>query len=283
MDGGETKVYPNDIVSIDGQLHTYHTIKTPLRDSEGKVWGVLAFCRDVTEQRDQQATIAKRAVELATVSRVSTTVATILSPDEMLQTVVDLTKASFGLYHTHIYLLNDQGSQFVLAKGAGEVGRQMVAEGRTIAIDKEQSLVASAGRTRRGIIANDVRQNPDFLPHPLLPDTRSEMAVPLIVGDTLLGVMDIQSEEVNRFSQEDVSIMTTLAAQVAVSLQNARSYARAQRQAEREALINAISERIQSTNSVEDALQVAVRELGRALGAQHTAIRLGLERKGGSQ
>jgi GAF domain-containing protein len=109
------------------------------------------------------------------------------------------------------------------------------------------------------------------------------MAVPLIVGDTLLGVMDIQSEEVNRFSQEDVSIMTTLAAQVAVSLQNARSYARAQRQAEREALINAISERIQSTNSVEDALQVAVRELGRALGAQHTAIRLGLERKGGSQ
>jgi len=101
----------------------------------------------------------------------------------------------------------------------------------------------------------------------------------MIGGDRLLGVIDVQDSQLNRFTPEDVNIMTTLAAQVAVSLQNARSYARAQRQAEREALINAISERIQASSSVENALQVAVREIGRALGAQHTAIRLGLERK----
>lgn len=253
------------------------------KDEAGRTIRLFGANQDVTEQRRAEATIAKRAVELATVSQVATTVATILSPDEMLQTVVDLTKASFDLYHIHIYLINEQRSQLVLAKGAGDVGRRMVAEGRSISLESEQSLVARAGRTRLGVIVNDVRLDSDFLPHPLLPDTRSEMAVPLIVGDSVLGVMDIQSEVVNRFSQEDVCIMTTLAAQVAVSLQNARSYARAQCQAEREALINTISERIQSTNSVEDALQVAVRELGRALGAQHTSIRLGLERKGGSQ
>jgi len=70
-----------------------------------------------------------------------------------------------------------------------------------------------------------VREAADYLPNPLLPDTRSEMAVPLIAGDTLIGVMDVQSERVGRFSDEDVAIHSTLAAQIAVSVQNARLYA----------------------------------------------------------
>ncbi|MBE0697785.1 MAG: GAF domain-containing protein, partial [Anaerolineaceae bacterium] len=226
---------------------------------------------------------AKRAVELATVAEVATRVSTIQNPEEMLQTVVNLTRQAFNLYHAHVYMLNDAGDTLVLTRGAGEIGQKMVAEGRQIALDAEKSLVARAARMRSGVIVNDVFQDPEFLAHPLLPHTRSELAVPMIVGDHLLGVMDIQDAVANRFTPEDVNIMTTLAAQVAVSLQNARSFARAQRQAEREALINAISERIQATNSVEGALQVAVREIGRALGAQHTAIRLGVEsRKNGN-
>jgi GAF domain-containing protein len=218
-------------------------------------------------------------VELATVAEIVTRVSTIQNPDEMLQTVVDLTKQVFNLYHVHIYLLNDSGKVLAISRGAGEIGRKMVAEGREIAFNAEKSLVARAARTRQGVIVNNVKADPEFLPHPLLPDTRSEMAVPMIGGDRLLGVIDVQDSLMDRFTPEDVNIMTTLAAQIAVSLQNARSYARTQRQAEREALINAISERIQATSSVENALQVAVREIGRALGAQHTAIRLGLERK----
>ncbi|RPI87061.1 MAG: GAF domain-containing protein, partial [Chloroflexi bacterium] len=212
-------------------------------------------------------------------AEIATKVSTIQNPEEMLQTVVDLTKQVFGLYHVHIYLLSETGNTLIISKGAGEIGRKMVAEGREIAMDAEKSLVARAARARQGVIVNDVQAVPEFLSHPLLPDTRSEMAVPMIGGDQLLGVVDVQDALVERFTPEDVNIMTTLAAQIAVSLQNARSYARAQRQAEREALINAISERIQATNSVENALQVAVREIGRALGAQHTAVRLGLERK----
>ena len=70
--------------------------------------------------------------------------------------------------------------------------------------------------------------------------------------------------------------MTTLASQVAIALQNARTYAQTQQQAEQEATINLISQRIQSTTSVENALQVAIRELGRALGAKRTNVQLGL-------
>jgi GAF domain-containing protein/PAS domain-containing protein len=263
----------------NGEMGYLSVTISVVKDENGKTIKTRGANQDITERKRAEAIIAKRATELAQVAEISTSVSTIQNPDEMLQTVVDLTRQSFELYHAHIYLLDEAGESLVLTKGAGEIGQKMVAEKRRITIDAEKSLVARAARSRQGVIVNDVRQDPEFLPHPLLPETRSEMAVPMIAGDRLLGVIDIQDEEVERFTAEDVNIMTTLAAQVAVSLQNARSFARAQRQAEREALINAISERIQATNSVESALQVAVREIGRALGANQTAIRLGLERK----
>jgi signal transduction histidine kinase len=91
-------------------------------------------------------------------------------------------------------------------------------------VDAEKSLVARAARERRAVIVNDVRSEPDFLPNPLLPETRSEMAVPMIVGDKVLGVFDVQSDRQSGFGKEDASIYTTLAAQVGVALQNARLY-----------------------------------------------------------
>ncbi|HLB46694.1 MAG TPA: ATP-binding protein, partial [Anaerolineales bacterium] len=166
-----------------------------------------------------------RAVELEAIAKVSAAASTILDADTLLQTVVDLTKESLALYHAHIYLLDETGDALILAAGAGEVGRKMAATGRSIPVNREHSLVARAARTRRGVIANDVGQEPDFLPNPLLPNTRSEMAVPMILGDALLGVFDVQADTINRFSAEDVRLKTTLAEQVAVALQNARLYA----------------------------------------------------------
>ncbi|MBK8617517.1 MAG: GAF domain-containing protein [Anaerolineales bacterium] len=166
----------------------------------------------------------RRARELETVAVVSTTASTVLDPDELLQSVVDLTKERFGLYHAHIYLADESWNTLLLASGAGEVGRHMVMAGHAIQMDKEKSLVARASRERIALIVNDVRQEPDFLPNPFLPDTRSEMAVPMISGDKVIGVFDVQSSSTSHFSQEDANIYTTLALQVAVALQNARLY-----------------------------------------------------------
>jgi GAF domain-containing protein len=235
---------------------------------------VRASVVDIRDRKAAEAATAKRAAELATVAEVGTTVSSIMDPVEMLQTVVDLAKERFELYHAHIYLLDEKGETLKLAAGAGEVGEKMVSEGWQIPLEAEQSIVAQAVRERKGISENDVQENPDFLPNPLLPDTHAEMAVPLIAGDRIIGVLDVQSEEVGAFSEEDVSIQTTLASQIAVALQNARTYAATQRQAEHESLINLISQQIQSTTSVENALQVAVRELGRALGAKRTSVKL---------
>lgn len=169
--------------------------------------------------------LQKRAAELQTVAKLSTTASTVLNPDELLQSVVDMTKERFGLYHAHIYLANDSWNTLLLAAGSGEVGQTLVAEQHAISIDAEKSIVARASREQKAIIVNDARTDPAFLPNPHLPDTRSEMAVPMIVGDKTLGVFDVQSQQANRFSEEDANIYTTLASQVGVALQNARLYA----------------------------------------------------------
>ena len=221
------------------------------------------------------ADVRRRAAELATVAEVSTATATILEVKNLLQEVVDLTKERFNLYHSHIYLLDEAGENLVLASGAGEPGRQMVAQGRSIPLNREQSLVARAAREQAGVTVNDVTQAPDFLPNPLLPNTRSELAVPMIVGGKVIGVFDVQSDVVGRFTDSDIQIQTTLAAQLATSVQNVRTFEQSKAQADFESLVNTIGQKIQRATTLEDTLQVAIRELGSALGANRVKATLG--------
>ncbi|HEX9921964.1 MAG TPA: GAF domain-containing protein [Anaerolineae bacterium] len=185
------------------------------------VYGVVI---DITAAKRAEETLAKRATELETVARVGTVASSSLDIGELLQNVVDLTKENFGLYHVQIYLLDETGVSFDLTAGAGTVGHQMVTEGWSIPADQDESLVTRVASQRTGIIVDDVRKDPSYWINPLLPDTRSELAVPLIAGDRVAGVLDVQSDEVNHFTPDDIRIQTTLATQVAVALENARLF-----------------------------------------------------------
>ena len=227
MEQGKMLHNPYDPATFrDGTLHIFDSRKYPLRDASGNIIGVLGYARDVTEVYQAQEQIRKRAAELATVAEVSVASAQNLELATLLQNVSDLTKERFGLYHAHIYLLDEAGEHLVLAAGAGEAGRAMQAKGHQIALANQRSLVARAARTREGVIANDVTVEPDFLPNPLLPDTRSELAVPMIVGEEVIGVLDVQADMPDRFTDQDVLIKTTLAEQIAVAVQNARLFQR---------------------------------------------------------
>lgn len=202
-----------------------------VEDVAKRVAQALDQYRAFDQIKQAEAEVSKRAAELQTVAEVSAATASILNLDELLQRVSDLTKERFRLYHAHIYLLDEAGQNLMLAAGAGEIGRMMRMEGRRISFNHPNSLVARAARTRQGVIANDVAQAPDFLPNPLLPETKAEIAVPMIVGDELIGVLDVQANRVNHFSQEDVRVQRTLADQVAIAVQNARIFAKANQQA----------------------------------------------------
>jgi signal transduction histidine kinase len=167
----------------------------------------------------------KRARELETVAVVSTTASTVLNPEELLQSVVDLTKERFNLYHAQIYIADEAWKTLLLTAGAGDVGRKMVMTGHAILLDAERSVVARSVSEKKAVIVQDVRTEIDYLPNILLPETRSEMAVPMIVGDKIIGVFDVQSDKIGNFTEEDATIYTTLAVQVAIALQNARLYA----------------------------------------------------------
>lgn len=199
-----------------------------LKDNDGAVIGLVASAQDITEQKKAEASLAKRVRELQAVAEVGTAVAATLDPDTLLQEVVNLTQSRFNLYHAHIYLLDETRSRLNLTAGAGEVGQKMVAQGWQIPLNQERSLVARVARAQRGAIVNDVRAEPDFLPNPLLPDTRAELAVPIIAGEELLGVLDVQADTTGYFSDEDVLIQTTLATQIGVAMQNARLFAQSE-------------------------------------------------------
>ncbi len=269
----------------DGERRWLRTQFSFVRNEQGQVAQALGAAQDVTERKQTREALARRARELSTVADLGTQISAVLDPSQLLQSVVDLVKENFNLYHTHVYLIGEQTGNDVrsetlnLAAGSGEVGRKMMTQGWQIPLGAEKSLVAHAARARQGVIANNVYAEEGYMPNKLLPNTRSELAVPLMVGERVLGVLDIQSDEMNHFTEEDVAIQTVLASQIAVALQNARTYAQTQRQAEYEAMINTISQKIQSTTSVENALQVAVRELGRALGASRTSVQLSLGKK----
>ncbi len=192
----------------------------------------LEAARLFEQTQEALAAQEKLATELETVAQVSTAASTILDVDALLQAVVDLAKSSFNLYHAHIYLMHENNTSLVLKAGAGNIGRLMTLEGREIDIYAD-SLVARAARTREGVIANDVRKTVDFLPHPLLPHTRSELAVPMIVGDKLVGILDLQSDKLNFFSEDDLKTQKTLASQIAVAIENAQQYAEQVRTAEK--------------------------------------------------
>lgn len=231
------------------------------------------------ESERSQLEVERRARQLAAVAEVSTVSAGELDVDKMLHSVVSRTQRKFGLYHAHIFLFDEKSNELRIAACGWEEGDTHEGTDGTMVISmaQEHSLVARAARTGQPVIVNDVHNDPDWLPNPTLPKTAAEMAVPLLIGNQVLGVLDVQSDRVNAFSEEDASIQTTLASQVAIALQNARSFEQAQRQARRETALNTISQQIQGATTVDAVLQIAARELGRALGAPLTIAQLGLK------
>ncbi len=145
--------------------------------------------------------------------------------EELLPRMVDLTRERFNLYYAQFYRYDGAHNSLIIEAGTGEAGKQMKVLGHAIPYDAERSLVASAARNHAPQLVNDVHANPAHLPNPMLPMTRSEVAVPVLLGNELLGVLDVQAHERDRFNDNDVQTLLTLASQVAISLRNARTIA----------------------------------------------------------
>lgn len=216
--------------------------------------------------------VAERTRAIATSAEVSRRLSTVLDRQKLVSEVVEQVQDAFGYYYVQIYFWDEAREHLVMAGGTGEPGQTLLARGHKLLAGR--GLVGRAAETNTTVLVPHTAENPAWLPNPLLPDTRAEVAVPIALGDRVLGVLDIQHNVVNGLDNEDVEVLQSLANQVAVATQNARTFAQTQRQADVEALVNTIGQKIQSATTVESALQVAAREVGRALGGTKAVVRL---------
>lgn len=198
--------------------------------------------------------LARFTNQLSTAADVSKQLSSILDLDSLLPEIVTLMQNRFHLYHVHVYLLDAENERLHMHAGSGEVGQKLRDSQHQISMHTNHSLVAKAARTGQIVLVDDVSQEPSFLPNPMLPDTRSEMAIPLIIGERVLGVLDVQDDESHRFDEIDVDTFSTFSGHIASAMQNAYLFAE-QKEAEKE--LRLYASRLQSLNGIDKAILTA--------------------------
>lgn len=173
--------------------------------------------------------LARFTNQLRAVADVSQQLNSLRDSDELLEQVVTLLQQRFGFDSMHIFLLDREERMLVLRAGSGETGKRLRKQDYRVSVDAEDKPVAQAARSGTIISVPDVVNEPRYLPNSLLPQTRSQIAVPLIVGNELLGVMEVQDNQPYRFSQSDVYIFSSLAGHIAIALHNAHLFEESRR------------------------------------------------------
>ncbi|HQE91219.1 MAG TPA: PAS domain-containing protein [Anaerolineae bacterium] len=212
--------------------------KVPLHDADGKVSGFVGLTRDITERRRTEAMLRRRNLQLQTVAEVARTAGGVMDLETLMQQAVDLLRAQLDLYYVGLFLVDvaTTPAEFasarrqqwaVLRAGTGEAGAQMVARGHRLEVGGT-SMIGQCVATGQARIALDVGAEAVRFDNPLLPDTRSELALPLISRGTTIGALTIQSTEASAFSTEDVVVLQALADQLANAITNIRLFEQTQ-------------------------------------------------------
>jgi len=169
--------------------------------------------------------LQRRAGQISSVFEVSHALASILDLDKLLDEVVDLIQRRFGYPFVHVFTVHPGRRRVIYEAGAGERSKNMRKQEFNYPLDAEKGVVSWVARNGRTLVINDVDQEPLYVPPEIPPvDTRSQLAVPLLVGSEVIGVLDIQCQRPNKFDENDRSLFEALAATIATAIRNANLY-----------------------------------------------------------
>ena len=176
------------------------------------------------EQRVEERTesLMHRTDQLRTASYIARQTAEVQDLVSLLNVVTKLLTDQFEFYHAGIFLINETGSEALLQAATSEGGKRMLENGYSVPVGAQGNLVGSVATQKKPRIAHDVGTDAVFFNNPDLPLTRSEIALPLIIRNKVLGVLDIQSDKPQAFNVDDLDVFQTLADQLAVAIENAR-------------------------------------------------------------
>lgn len=220
-----------------------------------------------------EARVEERTRQIRTAAEVARAVTSTPNLDDLLRRAVDLIRERFGFYHVSIFLLEHDGRTAVLRESTGQVGAVLKARGHTLTVGS-QSIIGWVTANNQPRIASDLGRDPVHLANELLPETRSEAAVPLQVAGRVLGALDVQSSESGAFTPEMLEVLQTLADQLSTAIQNARLAQESALAADRARLISDVSRQFSGQMDIERVLETAAHALHRVLGQPEVVIQL---------
>ncbi len=204
------------------------TLAAVLENTRQQIYELLQTLEQRVEERTMELTRAnerneRRARQLETIAQVARAVTSLRDLNQLLPEITQQISDSFGYYHAGIFLLDENREYAVLRAANSQGGQAMLARGHRLKVGR-QGIVGNVTNTGRYRIALDVGEDAIFFNNPDLPQTRSEIALPLLIGDKIIGALDVQSTEPNAFNEDDIKILSLLSDQISVAIENARLF-----------------------------------------------------------
>ena len=178
----------------------------------------LQASHEILEER-----VAERTQDLELAAEVGQRLSQVRDLDSLLEVAVNRIRERFDLYYTQVYLTDPRERRLILVAGTGRAGADLMERGHYLPVDGK-SINGTAVMERRAVIISETQDSVLFRPNPALPETRSEMAVPLIAGERIVGVLDLQSAEPGVLTEESLAAFNVLAGQLAIAVENARLF-----------------------------------------------------------
>ncbi len=215
----------------------------------------------------------QRAIQLGSAAEIARDISSSLHLDELLQKSVNMIRDRFNFYHASVFLIDPSGEYAIVRESTGEAGAQLKRNGHKLGVGSKSTVGYVTGRGETLVIEN-TEKDATYYANPLLPDTRAEAAVPLKVGERILGALDIQSTKAHAFTEDVLQTIYIIADQLAVAVINTELFADTQEHLSQQRLLQHITTSAASGTTLEEALRGAVQGLQVTLGGDRIAIML---------
>jgi GAF domain-containing protein len=232
----------------------------------GQVSGALYNIRVLDESR-------QTALQFETAAEIARDISSSLDLDDLLEKAVELIRTRFDFYHASVFLKDTTGESVAIRESTGEAGAQLKRSGFKLGVGSK-SIVGFVAGNGEQLIVNDTTRDATYYPNPLLPDTKGEAAIPLRVGDRILGVLDVQSTAPYSFSDRNLRTLQILADQLAIAVINSELFAETQEHLAQHRLLHHITTTAASGTTLNEALESAVSGLQVTLGGDRVSILL---------
>ncbi|MFT7584867.1 MAG: GAF domain-containing protein, partial [Cellvibrionaceae bacterium] len=246
------------LIALTGQINLDRLV-TQMKLTRNRERELVHSLKDQSQQFDKQVAIRTKAIKTSTL--ISQRIASILDEQSLLQTVVSQLQQETDYYYAQIYLKDGftPSEAVYIVADSDRQGRSYIPKGYRLPISS--GLIGEVMKTKKPILIEDLPASEYTIPRDPIPNSISELAVPIKLGNEVLGILDVRQDYSNGLNQDDIFLLEAVAGQLAVGIRNARLYARAQKQTLREMLVNSVREQLQSAESVQEAIEIATKAI----------------------